>query len=68
MNLGVIGTMDSAQHCLDQAAECRRLLKSAKSDAEAEALKNLSTSWSRLAGQIDRYNELMREQGRTVRK
>jgi hypothetical protein len=60
--------MDSAQHCLDQAAECRRLLKSAKSEVEAEALKNLSSSWSRLAGQIDRYNALMREQGRAVRK
>ena len=68
MNLGAIGTMDSAQHCLDQAAECRRLLKSAKSEVEAEALKNLSSSWSRLAGQIDRYNALMREQGRAVRK
>jgi hypothetical protein len=31
--------MDSAQHCLDQSAECRRLMKLAQSEAEAEALK-----------------------------
>jgi hypothetical protein len=58
--------MDSAQHCLDQAAECLRLLKAAKSDAEAKNLKDLSQSWARLAGQIDRYNALMREQRRQV--
>ena len=56
--------MDSAQHCLDQAAECRRLMKLALSEAEAQALKNLSRTWSGLAGQIDRYNALMREQRR----
>ena len=54
--------MDSAQHCLDQSAECRRLLKSAQSETEAQALKNLSRTWSGLAGQIDRYNALMRGQ------
>jgi hypothetical protein len=56
--------MDSAQHCQNQAAECLRLMKLAQSKDEAEILKNLSQSWSRLAGQIDRYNALMREQGR----
>jgi len=35
---------------------------------EPEILKNLSQSWSRLAGQIDRYNALMREQRRIVLK
>jgi hypothetical protein len=60
--------MDGAQHCQDQAAECLRLMKFAQSKDEAKFLKNLSQSWSRLAGQIDRYNALMREQGRTVRK
>jgi hypothetical protein len=60
--------MDSAQHCQDQAAECLRLMKSAKIKDEAEVLKNLSCSWSRLAGQIDRYNALMREQGHIERK
>jgi hypothetical protein len=60
--------MDSAQHCQDQVAECLRMMKSAKSKDEAEALKNLSCSWSRLAGQIDRYNALMREQHHIERK
>jgi hypothetical protein len=60
--------MDSAQHCQNQAAECLRLMKLAQSKDEAEILKNLSQSWSRLAGQIDRYNALMREQRRIVRK
>jgi hypothetical protein len=60
--------MDNAQHCLDQSAECFRLMKSAQSEAEAVVLKNLSQSWSRLAGQIDRYNALIREQRRVVRK
>jgi hypothetical protein len=59
--------MDSAQHCLDQSAECRRLLQLAQSEAEAQVLKNLSQSWSRLAGQIDRYNELVRNR-RVVKK
>jgi hypothetical protein len=63
--MGVI-VMDSAQHCRDQSAECFRLMKLAQSKAEAEVLRNLSSSWSRLAGQIDRYNALMREQGRRV--
>jgi hypothetical protein len=58
--------MDSAQHCQDQSAECRRLVKLAQSEAEAEILRNLSSSWARLAGQIDRYNALKREQGRRV--
>jgi hypothetical protein len=56
--------MDSAQHCLNQASECRRLMKLAQSEAEAQALKNLARGWSALAGQIDRYNALMREQRR----
>jgi hypothetical protein len=56
--------MDSAQHCLDQRAECIRLMKSAKSKNETEALKNISYSWLRLAGQIDRYNAMVREHRR----
>jgi hypothetical protein len=58
--------MDSAQQCRDQSTECRRLVKLAQSEAEAHALKNLARSWAGLAGQIDRYNALMREQGRRV--
>jgi hypothetical protein len=60
--------MDSAQHCTNQSAECRRLMKLAQSEAEAQALKNLSRTWSGLAGQIDRYNALMREQRRAARE
>jgi hypothetical protein len=52
--------MDSAQHCLDQSVECRRLVESAQSEAEVRALKFISRSWRGLAGQIDRYNELER--------
>ena len=58
--------MEDVQHCLDQSAECLRLIRLAQSEAEAEILKNLSQSWSRLAGQIDRYNALVREQSRSV--
>ena len=60
--------MDSAQHCLDQSAECRRLMKLAQSEAEAYALKLLARSWSGLAGQIDRYNALVRQQPPVARK
>jgi hypothetical protein len=58
--------MDSAKHCQDQSAECRRLMKLAPTEAEAQVLKNLSRSWAGLAGQIDRYNALVREQRRVV--
>ncbi len=65
--VGVTEVMDSTQHCRDQAAECLRLMKSLQNEAEAEVLRNLSQSWSRLAGQIDRYNALMRDQDRAAR-
>ncbi len=58
--------MDSAQHCLDQSTECRRLVKLAQSEAEAHALKILARGWAGLAGQIDRYNALVREQSRRI--
>ena len=54
----------NAQHCLNQSAECRRLMKLAQSDAEAYSLALLARSWSGLAGQIDRYDTLMREEQR----
>jgi hypothetical protein len=60
--------MDSAQHCLDQSAECRRLMKLAQNEAEVQILKNLARTWSGLAGQIDRHNALIREQRRVVQK
>jgi hypothetical protein len=43
-------------------------MKLAPNEDEAEVLKNLSQSWSRLAGQLDRYQALMREQRRITRK
>jgi hypothetical protein len=56
--------MDSSQRCQEQAAECVRLMKSAPTRDQARLLENISMSWSRLAGQIDRYNALVRDQGR----
>jgi hypothetical protein len=58
--------MDSAQHCLDQSAECRRLVKLAPDEAEARALKVIAGSWLGLAGQIDRYDAVVREHRRVV--
>ena len=58
--------MDSTQRCQDQAAECRSLMNSSRSEAEAKVLKELAQSWTRVAGQIDRYHALMRELARHV--
>ena len=58
--------MDSPQHCRDQAAECHRLMKTAQSKDEAQVLANISQSWLRVAGQIDRYHAIMREQRRII--
>jgi hypothetical protein len=60
--------MDSPQHCQEQAAECLRLAEKAQSEDEAQVLRNISSSWSRLAGQIDRYNGSVRDQNRKIRK
>ena len=54
--------MDSAKHCHDKAAECLRMTKNSSCDEEAMILRNIAQSWSRLAGQIDRYNAVLREQ------
>jgi hypothetical protein len=59
--------MDDAQHCRDQAAECNRLMQKAQSKDEAQVLANITQSWLRVAGQIDRYHTIMREQRRMVR-
>jgi hypothetical protein len=56
--------MDSVQHCRDQATECVRLMKSAPTKDQARLLENISISWARLTGQIDRHDALVREQGR----
>ena len=58
--------MDSTQRCRDQAAECRRIMKSAPTKDQAHLLANMSSTWSRLAGQIDRYNQVAREQSRIL--
>jgi hypothetical protein len=60
--------MDSVKHCQERAAECLRLMRVAESAAEAEMLRYIAQSWSRLAGQIDRYNALVRDQRRVVQK
>jgi hypothetical protein len=60
--------MDGAQRCRDQANECLHLANVSRNEREAEALRNISSSWARLAGQIDRYATLMREQGYIIRK
>jgi hypothetical protein len=54
--------MDNAEHCQIQAQECRRLLALPQSGHAAQVLKNLSRSWVMIAGQIDRYAEIVREE------
>jgi hypothetical protein len=54
--------MDSAEHCRMQSEECRRLLASAQNEAETSVLTYLSRSWLMIAGQIDRYAALMRDE------
>jgi hypothetical protein len=50
-----------SQYCLEQAEECLRLMRSAKSEAEARVLRDLANSWKRLAGQMERYRSLARD-------
>jgi hypothetical protein len=54
--------MDSAQHCRDQAGESACLMHSVANKDHARLLGNIAASWTRLAGQIDRYNALLRQQ------
>ena len=54
--------MVNAEHCQIQAQECRRLLALAQSEAAAQTLKNLARSWAMIAGQMDRYDEIMRNE------
>jgi hypothetical protein len=53
--------MDSAQRCRDQSAECLRLMRLTQSAAESTMLKNLSSSWNKIANQTERYTYLMRK-------
>ena len=50
--------------CLEQAEECARLMKETHNADEVEILRNIRQSWSRLAGQIDRYRAFKREHNR----
>jgi hypothetical protein len=43
-----------------KSEECRRLLASAQNEAEASVLTYLSRSWLMIAGQIDRYVEIVK--------
>ncbi len=52
--------MDSAEHCRVQAEECRRQLALAQNEAEISILTYLSRSWVMIAGQIDRYVEIVK--------
>jgi hypothetical protein len=52
--------MDSAEHCRVQAEECRRQLALAQNEAEISMLTYLSRSWVMIAGQIDRYVEIVK--------
>jgi hypothetical protein len=60
--------MDGVQYCIDQAAECVRLMNSDPNSDQAQVLGNLSFSWWELATQIDRYNALAREEARIAAK
>lgn len=53
--------MMTARQAREQAGECMHLSNQAPLATEARALKNISQSWTRLAGQLDRYETLLRE-------
>ena len=54
--------MDSAERCRMQAEECRRQLVLPQSEASARLLTNLSRTWVVIAGQIDRYVEIVKKE------
>jgi hypothetical protein len=49
-----------AERCRAQAAECRQLALAAECQIEKTFLTNLAFSWNRLANQIDRYVEFLK--------
>lgn len=51
----------TARQCAEHSIECMRLSNLAPTSAEARVLRNIAQSWTRLAGQIDRYNTIVRE-------
>jgi hypothetical protein len=52
--------MCSSEDCRAQM-ECKRLLLSAQSNAEKTVLNLLIRNWRNIAGQTERYAELVRE-------
>jgi hypothetical protein len=50
-----------ARLCKHLASECLRLSSQAVREAEARVLRDLSHSWTRIAGQLDRYDALVRD-------
>ena len=52
--------MYSSESCRAQIAECKNLLSSAESQAETTVLNLLVRNWRNMAGQTERYTELVR--------
>jgi hypothetical protein len=52
--------MYSSESCRAQMAECKDLLSSAESQAETTVLNLLVRNWRNMAGQTERYTELVR--------
>jgi hypothetical protein len=49
-----------AERCRALAAECRQLALAAESKIEKTILTNLAFGWNRLANEIDRYVEFLK--------
>jgi hypothetical protein len=52
--------MYDSESCRAQMAECKNLLSSAESQAETTVLNLLVRNWRNMAGQTERYTELVR--------
>jgi hypothetical protein len=59
--------MDSAEHCRAQAEECRRRKALAQNEAEISMLTYLSRSWVTIAGQTDRYVEIVKNRSAQIK-
>jgi hypothetical protein len=53
--------MYSPKNCRAEMEECERLLLLAESQAEATVLNLLVRNWRIIAGQTERYNDLVHE-------
>jgi hypothetical protein len=56
--------MYSSLNCRAQMEQCKNLLLAAESQAEKTVLKLLIRNWRNIAGQTDRYNDLVRDRHR----